>query len=350
MHYPVSGGGLQVEIPSRTSIEIIKSRTIAERVVQKLHLDEKKEEQTEKDDSLYGNLKSKTKTHLRIVSQFLKYGRFIGEMSDFEKAVKDFQDNISLESTKETYLFKITYEANDSETPVQVANTAAEVFIEYMVERNGDTARTGLALMKDRLRESGEELKHARDALKKFKENNKVVSFKEELSEKIKILASLETSLEKEETDLAGLLKKYTPDNAIVKEILEKRRYLLSSIEKRRKEPTYTPEMERKIAELELNVHIKESNYDLINKEFEQARIREANKTGEFMIASKASASIYPTGPVRIKYVIAALFLAFIMVIGLILLLESTNTTINTIEQAENQLQTRVLATIQPMK
>jgi len=247
-------------------------------------------------------------------------------------------------------MFKITYEANDSETPVKVTNTAAEVFIEYMIERNRDMAKNDLALMQDRLRESEGELKHSRDALKKFKEKNKIVSFKDELSEKIKILASLEISLEKEEIDLAGLLKKYTPDNASVKESLEKRNHIISAIEKRRKEPTYTPDMERKLAELDLDVHIKESNYNLINKEFEQARILEANKTGEFLMVSKASASIYPTGPVRIKYVLAALCLACIVGIGLILFLKSTNTTINTIEQAENQLQSRVLATIPHMK
>src|SRR5207249_3556434 len=105
---------------------------IAERVVRALRLDEKKEKQAEESTAWYGEWKSKINEQLRVVLQFLKYGRVIGEMSAFDKAIKNFQDNISLETTRETYIFRITYEANTSETSVAVANTAAEVFIDYM--------------------------------------------------------------------------------------------------------------------------------------------------------------------------------------------------------------------------
>ncbi len=346
LHYPVVGSGFQVETPSKTSIELIKSRTIAEQVIRHLNLDEKPED--ESDDS--NDIQSVLKKKLKIALQFLKYGRFIGELSPLEKAIKDFQENISLSATKETYVFEIKYEAEDPKTPVDVANATAEIFIKYMIERNKDTAKSDIVLLQGRMQESESELKYTQDILKRFKEDHEISSFEEELSEKVKILASLENLLEKESVELSGRLKRYTRNDTNVKEIISKIGYLRSAIQKRKKQLTNSPDLENRLKELELNVNLKRASYELITREYEEARIHAANNTGEFLVASEASAPLYPSGPKRLKYTLAIFCLACMVGVGLILFLEYINTTIRTVEQAERQIQLRVLSTIPDLR
>jgi tyrosine-protein kinase Etk/Wzc len=353
LDFPVTAGTPMVETPSKTSIEIIKSRAIAERVVRRLGLDGSNQQNPaagrpdhNKVKELLGACRDWVKGILRPAVQVLKYGRVIGKKTAFEQAVEDFQEGISLHATRETYLFEILYESEDPNEAAAVANGAAEAFLEYMAGNSRAEANRAVAFIEGALHEKERELEERRHALREFKERNKIVSFEEETAEQIKLLSELEGILEKTETKLAGLLKQYAFDHPKVQSALAEKEHLRALIDTRKHTQKRLPDIERQLASLKVDVDIAETAYRLIHKEYEEAQIREANKTGEFMIVSPAAPPMYPSKPKRIRYIATAVTLGLLIGIGLAFFRENMNTTIRNIDQAETLLHLRVLATI----
>ena len=349
LNFPVmSGGGHDVETPSNTYIEIIGSRTIAEKVVHKLSLDKAEEEGAAETffDEVVDFLKETVKDFTKVTLQVLKYGRVIGEETPFEEAVEDVQENISLEAIIGTHLFEITYVGRPPQQTADVVNTAAEIFREYMNEIDGAEAQGSLAFLEERLEDSHKELMDARRALRELKERYKTISFEEETTEKIKNLSALEKNLVDKEVILAGLLEEYSPKNPLVLHVQAEKDTLLSTLTEEKTAMQERPQREHQLATLELSLDLAKDIYQLIKKEYEEARIRGAKYTSEVRVVSQATPPMYPTEPLRALYVGAAVTVAFLVGVGIAFVVEFFNMTIRTTDDAEKNLQVRVLATV----
>jgi len=349
LNYPVSGGA-KVEVPSNTYIQVIKSRAIAEKVVRMLHLDRDDDMPAKPaEQEVFALSKKLLRDFLQLSVQVLKYGRVIGETPPFTAAVDRIEGNLSLTAIKDTYLFEIKYEADNPKESADVANAAAALFLEYMVEINTPDAKRKLDFLEERLRESERELAKARHVLRQFKDKNKTISFKEETTEEIKLRSELETDLEKTEVKLAGLLKELTPSHPKVESVQAARDRLLSTLNYRKNKINDLPEKEKQLATFELDVRVAEEIYQFIKKEHEEAQVRAGKENSEIKVVSPAVAPLYPAKPVRVKYGVVALSMAFLLGIGLALAREYLTRRLTRIEDVERVLLLPVLATIPEM-
>lgn len=193
------------ETISQTYTEIIKSRTIAEKVVRMLHIDTWKRR---KEDNIYYEMwlrfKEETKDSLLKIWNYMKYGR-IEEGDPFLEAVSEVQDNISITPTKDTYLFEIKFKGKHPKAASLIANATAEVFVEYSIEANRAEAKSAREFFEKQVMESAEELQDTRDALQRFKEQNKTISYDEEAAAKISLISEFESLLENTEKEIRGV-------------------------------------------------------------------------------------------------------------------------------------------------
>lgn len=194
------------ETISTTFSEILKSEAIAAKVVELLGMDKwKRKKKDNYFHEMWTSFKEDAKKFCVQVWTFLKYGR-IEEGDPFSEATGIVKDNISITPTKDTYLFEITYEAKIPGAASLIANSAAEVFVEYSREADRKEAMGARDFFEKQVEISAKELHMARDALQRFKEENDTIAFDEEASSKIMLISEFESSLERNEKELKGLI------------------------------------------------------------------------------------------------------------------------------------------------
>jgi capsular exopolysaccharide synthesis family protein len=193
-----------VETASKTYTEIIKSRAIAERVVQQLGLDTLKADEGTGLTYYWKKTKKYIKDLILKTWILLKYGR-IEEDNAYNTAVGKVQSGLSVKPTKETFLFELQAESSSPVVAAAIANTATQVFVEYLKDMNTNDRTQSKELSKDRIQFSRSNLDESRRAVVDFKMRHDIVSLEKEVELELEALAGLEKSLESVNTTMTGL-------------------------------------------------------------------------------------------------------------------------------------------------
>jgi succinoglycan biosynthesis transport protein ExoP len=186
------------EAMAKTFGEVIRSRTVASKVVAQLGLDKPAPEQNR-----WKRLKEDVKNRLYDAWTVMKFGR-LKKVDPFTEAEEMVQNNISVEPTKDSYVFEISFVSKNPDVAAAVVNAAAQVSVDYNRELSQAEAKTAREFIEDQLRESGQALDTARAPLRQFKEANKIVSIDEEVTKKISSLSTFESSLEETRNKIAS--------------------------------------------------------------------------------------------------------------------------------------------------
>lgn len=204
LDFPVSYHN-PVGTASKTYTEIVKSRIVSEKIVKALKLDELKAPEGSGLRYTFKKLAGKAKGWLVKGWTLLKYGR-IEKGDAFSEAVSRVQKGLSVKPTKETYLFNLEAEAKSPELAASIANTAANVLIEYVQEMHSKQKQKTQQLSGPNLESARRQLKQAREAVVEFKKTTGIVSLDEETNLHLEFLFGLETSLKSVNTELEGAL------------------------------------------------------------------------------------------------------------------------------------------------
>lgn len=348
LSFPV-GQTMSVETPGKTYIEIITSDQIVESVVRILKLDQREKKKKKGFLSkLLGEYKEPLKNFIRDAIQILKYGRTF-ERNKFLKTVKGVKKNLSLETTSDTYVFRITYSADDPELAAQVANTTSKVFTDYLAKIHQSESGETRKYLENKLEESKTLLLDTRRDLQLFKEKHSTFSYTDEYAEKLKVITELEIDLEKAETELAGLEERYPPSNPVIKSQMAERSRLMGAVDRRKRDLKNLPALERQLAILDLNIDVARNAYELIAKEVKEASLKESKPLTEVRIVSLASAPNYPNKPLKFYYAGVSLFAALLAGVGLVFFMEYIDASIRSREDVQRVLDLPVLATIPPL-
>jgi len=192
-----------VDTASKTYSEILKSRIIAENVVTSLGLEMMKEEEgTGLRHSLI-IVKNTVKDFVGKAWTLLKHGQ-IKEEDAFSRAVTEVQKGLSVKPTKETYLFKIQSESRYGPLTSAIANSAAEVFVDYLQEMSVSEMNKAKKFSEEKIKNSKQQLDESRNALVAFKESQGTVYLKKEMELELELLSKLEDSWESANNEIEG--------------------------------------------------------------------------------------------------------------------------------------------------
>jgi uncharacterized protein involved in exopolysaccharide biosynthesis len=335
------------EAPSKTYTELIKSRALAEKIVYDLGLHGKSREPDQSYlKEMWQRLKDRAKEYSQQAWDILRYGRVIPP-DPFNTTVKEVQKRISVKTTAKSYILEISCRWKNPVLARDIVDETAKVFVDFLAELYAGEAKDTREFVEHRLRKTEKELVEARQALRVFKEQNKSVLFTEETTEKVKMISSLETSLEKNKAELSGLLKQLTPSHSKVLKLQAEQDTLLESITQLKSELKGLPNKESRLATLQLKVKTEEDTYEFIKKEYEEARLREAKKTSDIGVVSPAILPTSPVKPIKIYYAGAAFFMALVLGMFFVITFAPMQVKLlSSIEELESALNLRVLATI----
>lgn len=188
------------EAMANTFGEVIRSRAVASRVVTLLGLDKPVRE-----EKWWNRFKDDVRERLSDAWTFLKFGR-VKDVDPFTAAEEMIQNGLSVQPTKDTYVFEMSFVSKNPDISAAVVNTAADVFVDYNRELYQAEAKIAREFIDGQLQQSERALNSARAPLREFKETNRIVSIDEEVTKKIASLATFESSLEEARNKIATTL------------------------------------------------------------------------------------------------------------------------------------------------
>jgi uncharacterized protein involved in exopolysaccharide biosynthesis len=358
LSFPVSSIGVstQTETSTKTYGELIKSRPVIERVVRTLGLDQPpKEDESSALGALLDGLKGGLKELVARTWQVLQYGRVV-EGNPIDDAASELSSRIAIAPARNSYVFAIEASWSDPRVAAAVANEVAHAFVELLSEISESEAKGLREFVGQRLRESEAQVASARDALRVFKETHGIIAFSEETAEDIKLIATLAGSLENTQSRLSGELAQFrstAPKGlAVTPRVLAlqaERDRLAQSIAARKTALSELPDAEARLASLKLDLTTAEEIYQLISREYEEARIREAQRTSDILIVAPALVPVRPVRPIKVYYVVVAMLIALVTGVGVALLQEVANPNLRNVQDVERVLEVPVLATLPEM-
>jgi uncharacterized protein involved in exopolysaccharide biosynthesis len=341
------GANTPYEAPSNTFSEIILSRALAEEITRSLALHEITREPSDSYwKEQWERFKDEAKKLFRDAWDLARFGRLI-HRDPFDTTVANVQNGLAVEATNKSYVFQIMATWNNPILARDIANAAAGAFIVYATRLSAGEAAEQSKFMGRRLVDAQRELRNARNALRLYKEEYDSVSFADEAAEKIRMVADLETSLVLTESELAGLEQRYAANAPEVVALRAEHQSLRASVQALKEELRQLPEKEQELARLELRIRTAEETYELLTREYEEARILATRNISDVQTIAPAVLSVKPDRPVKIFYAVASGFLALMMGIALAVLFEVMDLAyIRNVRDAEEALQVPVLATL----
>ena len=118
-------------------------------------------------------------------------------VTGFRDAVKDFMNSTNVEIDESGSFLTLTISDGDPELVTQMANTLAQMFVNYNLSTKKEQLRTTLGILEDQLDVASVALGRSERAIKEFKEKTGIVSLDAEVKARIEKLAEAETSQRK---------------------------------------------------------------------------------------------------------------------------------------------------------
>ena len=203
-----------------SQIEVLKSETIAQAVIDKLHL--------VNDPEFVGSGGGLLGTLLNMVTSLFSSGETADIDSDFalkRAAVGTFEHNLTIRRVGLTYVVNISFQSLSPARAAEIANAVANAYIDDQLEAKFDAARRAGSWLQARLRELREQASTAERAVVAFKNKNEMVDTggrtinEQQLAELNSelVLARSKTAEAKARMDRIGaVLRNVSPDSTAI--------------------------------------------------------------------------------------------------------------------------------------
>ena len=257
-------------------IQILKSRTVGERIIARFKLKE-----------LWG-------------------------INSEEKALKRLTSLVAMVATREGMIL-LSFEAKDPQLSAQVANAYIEELDRVNQETNSSRARNARIYISDQLHQTERELKTASRQLADYQLQHKAIALQEQLTTAIEQAGALKGKIIAKRVQLGVMLQTMKAGNPRVMEVKSEIQQLQIQYDRLQfggEKPlterhefyiafAEAPEVALRLADLMRSVKIKETVFQLLNQQFYQAKIEEAKDTPTIQVLDEAKVPEKKSRPLR---------------------------------------------------
>ena len=306
---PLSHLGLsQLSSTSDLFVQILKSRTVFDNVLQKKFKYKDKEE----------------KPLLAIL-----------DFKSLEKARKKLHKAVSVTTSPEG-IVKIKVELFNPNLAASVANAFVYELDKVNKAKNTSRAKNSRIYIEQQLKLTEKKLKEASEALASFKEQYKAVSLEDQTRTAIERAGEIKGNIIAKEVEMGVALQTMKSDNVLIiqlkkeiEELAKQYNYLQygDSLALTERQEFYipfsqVPEVGLELAKLIREVKVQETVWELLNRQYYQAKIQEARDTPTVQVLDKAVPPEFRSTPKRKLLILVTGFLAFIISIFGVFVLE----------------------------
>lgn len=168
---------------SQTQFEILQSRTVARKVIERLDLANTEEfNPTPKDDAV-SILKQTIKESLASIKESIKamftpeaqLKQALEEESD-SQMVDNFLSRLSIDPVRNSRVVNVRFKANDPVLAARVANAITQVYIELGLETKLLAVQDAVSWLSNRIQEERSKVEEAQLRFQKYKEDNSIIT------------------------------------------------------------------------------------------------------------------------------------------------------------------------------
>ena len=247
----------------------------------------------------------------------------------FQTLVDQIYGTIQAQPITDTHIIQIIATGPEPKRITQVANLTAEVYIETNLQERNKQARKVREFVETQLAQTEIRLKASEDAIKRMREQGTATGM-------AVVLQSRVTDLQAQLANLQPKLTDAHPDVIRLKAQIAQMGSQLQSL----------PGSELEFARLTRELEVNEKTYRALRERLEEARIAEAEKVADASIIERATVPKSPISPRKQLGLAIGLLLGTLLGCVLAFVIETTDTSIGTIEDVETLLNVPVLAVI----
>jgi tyrosine-protein kinase Etk/Wzc len=268
---PFVGGMLPGGASGDKLIAVLKSRTVAEDVIEALDLNKMLFEEPDEDEP------PTMQDAVRVLSGMT-------EITDDKKG-----------------LISIAVEYKDPELAAKIANQHTVALQQFLSENTLSMAKRNRIFIENQLQKVKAELQAAEEAMKEFQTEKKIVAMDAQTEASIKALAELKAQVTAKEVEL-GVLKQFAtptnPDVIRVEDQLRELRKQLAMLETKGANPeadafpslSVAPELGLQYIRLKRDALTQQTVFELLTQQYEMAKIEQAKEDIAFQIIDTAIA------------------------------------------------------------
>jgi tyrosine-protein kinase Etk/Wzc len=371
--------------PVNTEIEILKSRTNAERVVKRLHLDwdiTKKSDgldfkilefssDAEKPDYIItltgaktftvadhkgntigegkaGELMKKSGFSLLLTDIYgAKGDSFHLELLSLGAVTESLRKNIkAVESGRMTSIVRVSYQCTNPVLARDIVNTLVQSYLKQSVAFKSEEAGRAVGFVEEQLAGLRGELDSAEKNLQAYKSSTGMMMLDSEAEALIQDISQKERARAELEVQKRALLADYTEAHPAVKAIEKQQEAITQQLALYEGKMRSLPQAERDLARLTRVSKVSADIYVFLLQKHEEARIARASTISNINIVDPAIAPEKPVKPNKKKNLLLGLLLALGMGISLSFFKEFLDDTINSADEAKRVMGMPLLAII----
>lgn len=242
--------------------------------------------------------------------------------------------NISVSTGKEG-IITVRVDDTDPKRAADMANDLINELRTLTVRLNNTGAGNNRIFLEESLAKAKVNLNSAAENLKKFQEAHKTLSFTEQAAGSIKGVAELEAQVAEKEVQLAMLRRSLTdtmPEVKNLKTIIANMKAQIARYEQGKGGGVVpklgsAPELAKEYLSVMREYKTKEVIVDLLNKQYEMARIAEVNDVPSLQVLQKALPPEVKSKPARLKMILTSSVIALFFSVILVLILDAINYT-----------------------
>jgi uncharacterized protein involved in exopolysaccharide biosynthesis len=242
---------------------------------------------------------------------------------------KKLNDNVTIQTGKEG-IITISVDDTDPKRSADLANAFVDELKKLTSKMNMTGAGNSRAFLEERIATSRKELNDAENALKSFQSKYKLIDAQAQAGVTMSALTQLNAKLTSQEIQLNILRRTLSESSQEVKNLRQSIAVLRDQISKYEKSgsgvaPGFenVPELGQEYLHLIRSFKTAEAVYDMLTKQYETARLNEANDVSSIQVIQSAIVPEHKNKPQRRKMFEAAFFVSLLSSIALSFAIEN---------------------------
>ncbi|KZM44888.1 tyrosine protein kinase [Marinomonas sp. SBI22] len=237
-----------------------------------------------------------------------------------EQSIGWIKQNLSIdERGLQTGVLELAFVGEDKVLVENILNDISQNYLLQNVKRNSAEAEKSLEFLKGHLPSIQVELTSSEDALNRFRQDNESIDLGLEAQSTLKVMLSLEAQLNDLTFKESEISKRFTKDHPAYKSLLDKRAILLGKKDELNTQVQKLPKTQRDVLRMKRDVEVNQQIYIQLLNKVQELNILKAGTVGNVRILDAAQSYSSPIKPRKLIIVILSTmlggFFAFAFVI-----------------------------------
>lgn len=239
------------------------------------------------------------------------------------------------ERGKQTGILQLSFTGENSEQIENILNDISKNYFMQNVERNSAEAENSLEFLRKHLPDIKSQLTLSEDLLNKFRQENESIDLGLEAKSTLDVMVTIEAQLNELTFKESEISQRFTKEHPAYVALLDKRKTLLGERERLNQQIQKLPKTQREVLRLTRDVEVNQQIYVQLLNKVQELNIVKASTVGNVRILDEAQSYSKPIKPKKSFLVILTTVIGAILAIAISLIKAAFNRGVESPDQIE---------------